>query len=184
VWTRILGEIHFQPAPQAAEPRRRSAPAETLPPPSFAPSAEAAVDPADKHARRPLLAGIRAALARLSPGARKPTAHAELTPVEPSWSAASGVAEIATDEHGRRVLTVALQADLPTSGVRQAWLIHRDDPNVRQSLGILDGPHGLWTVEHSIDLQEYGILDISQQRTGETEHSGHTIVRGELTLVS
>jgi hypothetical protein len=53
---------------------------------------------------------------------------------------------------------------------------------VRQTLGILDGPHGLWTIEHSIDLEEFGILDISQQGTGETEHSGHTIVRGELTL--
>ncbi|MET0693734.1 MAG: hypothetical protein ABWY56_07375, partial [Propionibacteriaceae bacterium] len=96
---------------------------------------------------------------------------------------ASGTAEIATDELGRRVLTVALDADLPTSGVRQAWLVHRDDPSVRQSLGVLDGPHGLWTVEHLIDLQQYSILDISQQGTGETQHSGQTIVRGDLTLV-
>jgi len=183
VWTRILGEIHFEPARRPAEQRPLSA-SERLASPSFAPSVEATVSPAEEHARAPLRAGIRGAVAKLFARSPKPTAHAELTPVEPSWSAASGVAEIATDEQGRRVLTVALQADLPTSGVRQAWLVHRDDPNVRQSLGILDGPHGLWTVEHSIDLQEYGILDISQQRTGETQHSGHTIVRGELTLVS
>lgn len=111
------------------------------------------------------------------------TAHAQLTPVEGFWSRASGQAELATDEQGRRLLQVALQADLPTSGLRQAWLVHRDNPNLRQSLGILDGRHGLWTVDHSIDLEKHGILDISQQAAGETDHSGQTIVRGELMLV-
>jgi hypothetical protein len=82
------------------------------------------------------------------------------------------------------VLQVALHADLPTSGVRQAWLIHRDDPTMRQTLGILDGRDGLWTVDHSVDLEQYAILDISQQEIGETEHSGKTLVRGELTLIS
>jgi len=112
------------------------------------------------------------------------TAHAHLTPVHADWSHASGRAELATDEQGRRVLQVALQADLPTSGVRQAWLVHRDDPRLRQTLGILDGTRGLWTVERTIDLESYAILDISQQGTGESEHSGQTIVRGELVLVS
>lgn len=112
------------------------------------------------------------------------TAHAQLTPVEPLWSAASGTAELATDAQGRRLLQVSLHAELPTSGVRQAWLVHRDDSSLRQTLGILDGPHGLWTVAHSINLEEYAILDISQQGVGETEHSGQTIVRGHFTLVS
>ena len=128
---------------------------------------------------------IKAALASASHRSEdRLTAHTRLTPIEASWSHASGTAELATDEQGRRLLQVALHAELPTSGVRQAWLVHRDDPAVRQTLGILDGTHGLWTVDHSIDLALYPILDISQQATGETEHSGHTIVRGELTLVS
>lgn len=110
------------------------------------------------------------------------TAHARLTPVGPVWSDASGQAELATDDRGRRILQVALQAQLPASGVRLAWLVHRDDPGVRQVLGILDGSHGLWTVDHSIDLQEYPILDISQQNPGEVAHSGQTIVRGEFAL--
>ena len=112
------------------------------------------------------------------------TAHARLGPVEAVWADASGDAELATDDRGRRILQVALHAELPTSGIRQAWLVHRHDPSRRQTLGILDGSHGLWTVDHSIDLAEFGILDISQQGTGETEHSGQTIVRGEFTLVS
>lgn len=110
------------------------------------------------------------------------TARARLVPVESRFSRASGQAELATDARGRRVLQVTLDADLPTSGVRQAWLIHRDDPSLRQTLGILDGTHGLWTVDHSIDLELFAILDVSQQGTGQTEHSGQTIVRGELVL--
>lgn len=111
-------------------------------------------------------------------------AHARLAPVEASWSNASGEAQLATDADGRRLLQVTLHADLPSGGVRQAWLVHRDDPGRRQSLGILDGRHGLWTVEHAIDLEQYPVLDISQQSIGSTEHSGQTIVRGELVLVS
>jgi hypothetical protein len=110
--------------------------------------------------------------------------YSRLSPVDELWSRAWGTAELSIDERGRRVLQVDLSADLPSSGVRQAWLVHRDDPTVRQSLGILDGLHGLWTVEQAIDLQQYAILDISQQAIGENQHSGQTIVRGELTLAS
>lgn len=111
-------------------------------------------------------------------------AYARLLPVGASWSHASGRAELVNDARGRRVLKLDLRADLPTTGVRQAWLVHRGDPSLRQTLGILDGPLGLWTVERSIDLDSYAILDISQQDTGETNHSGLTIVRGELTLIN
>lgn len=110
--------------------------------------------------------------------------HARLSPVEALWSHASGRADLVTDADGRRVLELELRADLPTTGIRQAWLVHRNDPNLRQTLGILDGPLGLWTVERSIDLSSFGILDISQQGTGETNHSGQTIVRGELILAN
>jgi len=112
--------------------------------------------------------------------ARETRAHARLTAVQPSWSEASGEAELETDEAGRRLLRVSLHADLPGGGVRQAWLVHRDDPRTRQTLGVLDGRHGLWTVEHAIDLEQFPILEISQQTIGSTEHSGQTIVRGEL----
>ncbi|WP_375423448.1 anti-sigma factor [uncultured Friedmanniella sp.] len=111
-------------------------------------------------------------------------AQAHLVPASSSWSQASGTASLSNDAHGRRVLQVALHADLPASGVRQAWLIHRDDPTRRQTLGILDGNDGLWTVDHSVDLEQYAILDISQQEIGDTEHSGKSLVRGELTLTS
>ena len=61
-------------------------------------------------------------------------AHARLTPVQATWSRMSGDAELATDDQGRRLLQVALDADPPASGVRQAWLVHRDDPAVRAAV--------------------------------------------------
>jgi hypothetical protein len=113
----------------------------------------------------------------------EPRSYARLAAVLEDWSPASGEAELATDERGRRLLTVTLAADLPTTGLRQAWLVHRLDPTQRQTLGVLDGPHGLWTVAHAIDLEQYPYLEISQQTVGSTEHSGQTIVRGELVPV-
>ena len=110
-------------------------------------------------------------------------AHALLRPAAASWSDASGSAELATDHRGRRLLQVALHAQLPADGVRQAWLVHRRDPRLRQTLGILDGSDGVWTVERSIDLEEYAILEISQQALGDNAYSGDSIVRGELVLV-
>lgn len=163
VWSRILEELALDPTLELTADPSMSLPPDPLAPPSVASSVEAPV---------------------ASGSADELRAHAQLRPVAASWSDASGRAELATDQHGRRLLQVALHVDLPASGVRQAWLVHRDDPRVRQTLGVLDGPHGLWTVPHSIDLEQYPIIDISQQGPGETEHSGQTIVRGEFTLVS
>jgi hypothetical protein len=179
VWSRIRDELALaspvQPPAQTSDAPGRLPVPRPLDNGSGSPSTQA---------RRSLLASVKAAVTGSDGQDHELSAHAQLTPVEAVWSGASGTAELATDEYGRRLLQVALQADLPPSGVRQAWLVHRDDPSLRQTLGILDGPYGLWTVAHSIDLEQYTILDISQQGTGETGHSGHTIVRGQLTLVS
>lgn len=113
----------------------------------------------------------------------EPRSYARLTPVLEPWSQATGEAELATDGSGRRLLQVTLHARLPGTGLRQAWLVHRDDPARRQTLGVLDGPHGLWTVAHAIDVEEFRILEISQESVGSTGHSGQTIVRGELQPV-
>lgn len=172
VWARICHELDFDLTRNPATTTRLT-------------DAPAGSEAPDQKSLRSPLAMIKAALAGMSPASKDQLrARAQLTPIEANWSHASGTATIATDKQGRRLLEVALHADLPTSGVRQAWLVHRDDPSQRQTLGILDGPHGLWTIEHSIDLEQYPILDISQQATGQTEHSGHTLVRGQFTLVS
>jgi hypothetical protein len=162
VWARIRDELELDPTMDPHVDRSPS-----LPP------------------LRSLLEMITTALAGPS---REPAAalvaHAALAPGGPDWSDAAGEAVLATDQLGRRILQVALDAELPSSGVRQAWLVHRDTPTLRQTLGILDGPYGVWTVDQSIDLEQYTIFDISQQDAGENEHSGQTIVRGQFTLVS
>ena len=185
VWARIRDELALTAVLEApTNPWSVSAAGAPGPLPVPQPLDGGAAGSASTRARRSLVATVNAAVAGSDGPGSEPTAHAQLRPVDGVWSDASGSAELATDEHGRRILQVAVQADLPTSGVRQVWLVHRDDPSLRQTLGILDGPYGLWTVAHSIDLEQYAVLDISQQRTGETEHSGQTILRGQLTLVS
>ncbi len=110
------------------------------------------------------------------------TAYARLDPVSEDWSLASGSAELATDERGRRLLQLVLHADPPSVGVRQAWLVHRDDPGRRHALGMLDGPYGVWTVDHSIDLRTYAVVDVSESGSPGEEPSRRTVVRGELSL--
>ena len=185
VWARIRDELALEPTLEPLVP-----PTVVLPPVAPAPltdarRADTAAGSAHQEGQRSLRAIMEAAVGG---AARAPEdelkAHAMLSPVDGLWSDASGEAELATDEYGRRLLQVALHAELPGAGVRQAWLVHRDNPELRQSLGVLDGPHGLWTVAHTIDLEQYAILDISQQGPGEVDHSGQTIVRGELALVS
>lgn len=186
VWNRIRAELALLPG---LEPRAdESAVVLEDHPESYAAdrtsAASATTTPVSTHPRPSLLAVLEAALAGQSRGSAGLVAHATLAPVQGAWSGASGEAVIATDQLGRRILQVALEPDLPYSGVRHAWLIHRDDPTLKQTLGILDGPYGVWTVDKSINLEQYAILDISQQRASETEHSGQTVVRGQLTVVS
>lgn len=171
VWARICQELDFDLAPNPTTTSRST-------------DGSTAAEAQEHKARRSPLAIIKAALGSSSDSTDHLRASARLTPIQANWSQASGTAEIATDKQGRRLLEVSLHADLPEFGVRQAWLVHRDDPSQRQTLGVLDGPHGLWTVPHTIDLEQFSILDISQQETGQNEHSGHTLVRGQFVLIS
>ena len=175
VWDRIREELTLPPTlgPVGAESSALSGE-----------DAAPAITPASEHPPQSLLDVVAAALGGPSRGSAALVAHATLAAVQAGSPPTSGEAVIATDELGRRILQVALEAQLPTSGLRHAWLVHRDDPTLRQALGILDGRYGVWTVDRSIDLEQYAIVDISQQGASETEHSGQTIVRGQLTLVS
>jgi hypothetical protein len=173
VWDRIREELDL---PTALEPLVSGSSPLT--------DEAAAPAPADTHPEQSLLAVVATALRGPVRGAAALVAHATLSPVGAGSSPASGEAVIATDELGRRILQVVLAADPPHAGVRHAWLVHRDDPTLKQPLGILDGPYGVWTVDRSIDLEQYATVDISQQGANQTEHSGQTLVRGQLTLVS
>lgn len=173
VWDKIRDELALPTAqePTVLEPVQEPTALLPLGPESSATSPQS------------LLSVVAAALGGPSHGSAALVAHAALAPVRAGSPATSGEAVIATDELGRRILQVALSAEPPAPGLRHAWLVHREDPTLRQALGILDGPYGVWTVDQSIDLEQYAIVDISQSPS-ETEHSDHTIVRGQLTLIS
>jgi hypothetical protein len=126
---------------------------------------------------------VIAAATGSSAGVPEVVARATLEPVHAGSPDAPGAAVLTTDALGRRILQVALSAAPAEVGVRYAWLARRDDPTQKQTLGVLDGPYGVWTIDRSIDLEQYAILSISQQHAGDVEHSGVDLVRGELALV-
>lgn len=126
---------------------------------------------------------VVAAATGSSAGVPELVARATLEPVHADSYDASGAAVLTTDALGRRILQVVLTAAPADVGVRYAWLARRDDPTQKQTLGVLDGAYGVWTVDRSIDLEQYAILSISQQSAGDVEHSGVDLVQGALALV-
>lgn len=168
VWARIQDELALSAAPDTAA--------------VLTDVADLASGPAADRGRPSLMAVVAAALSGPAHGSAALVAQGHLSAPPGGGAGVSGEAVIATDELGRRILQVALDAGRPTSGIRRAWLVHRDDPGRRQSLGILDGAYGVWTIDRSIDLAQYAIVDISQQEVSDTEHSGRSIVQGELAL--
>lgn len=138
----------------------------------------------DPLPRRLLRDALAEALGGASGGPAAVLAHATLTSLHGDRVDQSGQAVISTDELGRRILQLALEAVPASPGIRHAWLVDRDDPARRQSLGMLDGPFGVWTVDRSIDLRQYAVLDISEQDADGPAQTGRSIVRGEFTLVS
>lgn len=171
VWARIQDELALSAALPGAAPLLTPADGQDPTPVTTRPAP-----------RPSLMDAVAAALHGTVLGDAALVAQARLSSVPGDGAAISGEAVVATDELGRRILQVTLDAERPRAGLRHAWLVHRDDPSRRQPLGILDGSYGVWTIDRSIDLAAYAIVDISQQEVDETEHSGRSIVRGELAL--
>jgi hypothetical protein len=97
----------------------------------------------------------------------------------PGWST-TGSALLEEDADGVRSIAVNLDADVPSTDVREVWLI-RSDASGLVSLGLLDGPSGRFVVPDGIDLDEFTLVDVSAEPVdGDPAHSGDSIVRGEL----
>jgi hypothetical protein len=101
----------------------------------------------------------------------------------PGWSGAAGEAEVA-DRDGSRVLHVELTGADGATGFREVWLLDQDDDEL-VSLGLLDGDSGDFTLPEDLDLARYRTVDVSAEPDdGDPEHSGDSIVRGELPASS
>ena len=110
------------------------------------------------------------------PASARLVAEARLDPL-PDWSA-SGSAKVEESATGARRVVVDMNA--PGDGLREVWLI---DPATSGlvSLGLLSGGKGEFSLPSTVDLSRYSVVDVSQEPDdGNPEHSGDSIVRGEL----
>ncbi|KQO96756.1 hypothetical protein ASF30_16815 [Leifsonia sp. Leaf264] len=195
VWENISAELGLSAAAPSTSPTSTSASASN---PDVAPSAPAATRRASASVtdrRRPstrvarwwpyaaaalvvgILAGVAGAVLWPGPSADV-IAEAALDPF-PTWDA-SGTAQLEkAGQSGTRDLVVDL--DAPTgSALREVWLM---DPatNGLVSLGQLSGSSGRFTVPNSIDVEQFSVVDISEEPAdGNPAHSGDSIVRGQL----
>lgn len=98
----------------------------------------------------------------------------------PEHPGASGSAVVVESADGDTRVRVELDASVPDDGYREVWLITAD-ASALVSLGVLDGRGGEFAVPAGIDIDEYVLVDISQEEDDEDPgHSGDSIVRGEL----
>lgn len=110
-----------------------------------------------------------------------PIASAELLAF-PDHPGAHG--EAVVEERGDE-LTVEVTLDAaPIPGTfREVWLISADATQI-VSLGVLDSQTGTFPIPADIDLDEFVLVDVSAEPDdGPPEHSGDSIVRGELQRI-
>ena len=79
---------------------------------------------------------------------------------------------------GRELVVTATGSD--AQGFREVWLIAPDIQRM-VSLGTMEGTEGRFTIPANLDLNEYPIVDISDEPfDGNPTHSGDSILRGVL----
>lgn len=101
----------------------------------------------------------------------------------PEWDGSSGDARIERAADGERDVVVTLATSAPSSDrdYREVWLISADLSKL-VSVGVLSGDSGTFSIPAGVDLADYPIVDISSEKVdGDPEHSGDSIVRGELS---
>ena len=158
-----------------------------------APAASAALDNARRRrARRSLPQILGAAAAAVVLAAAAVWGVSELTADRSEVIAAvdlaplpayqdTGRAEVDQRPDGGRELVVTASGS-DASGFREVWLIAPDIERM-VSLGTMEGTEGRFTIPANLDLDEYPIVDISDEPfDGNPAHSGDSILRGVLEL--
>jgi len=109
-------------------------------------------------------------------------AEATLAPF-PDHASAEGTAIVEERPDGTFVVRVELSADAAPDTFREVWLITAD-ASALVSLGVLDGTEKTFAIPAGVDLNDYVLVDVSQEPVdGDPNHSGDSIVRGELTFL-
>ncbi|EPR77268.1 hypothetical protein ADILRU_0377 [Leifsonia rubra CMS 76R] len=100
----------------------------------------------------------------------------------PNWSESTGEAKLERRADGTRIVEVSFSAPPTEGGFREVWLI-TSDATALVSLGIVEGTSGQFTVPDGLDVDNYNLVDISEEQfDGNPAHSGDSIVRGQLTV--
>ena len=109
-------------------------------------------------------------------------AAATLAPF-PDHPSAEGTAIVEERPDGTLVVRVELSADAAPDTFREVWLITAD-ASALVSLGVLDGTEQTFAIPADVDLNDYVLVDVSQEPVdGDPNHSGDSIVRGELSFL-
>lgn len=114
--------------------------------------------------------------------AQTEVAEATLAPF-PDHPSAEGSAVVEEGPDGTLAVRVELSADAAPDTFREVWLITAD-ASALVSLGVLDGRQQTFPIPADVDLKDYVLVDVSQEPVdGDPNHSGDSIVRGELTFL-
>ena len=189
VWQQISRELHLSSAPAATAATAATPPAE----PATTAVRSTTSDPGERRRVRAASFVLAAALAlavgiglganldRVLPGQRE-VASVPLNAL-PRFSGSSGRAVVEQDREGNRVLVVKISSPEPATGPREVWMTNSaGDPMI--AMGYLKDNEGRFPIDPSVDLEEFQLIDISQEPEGDQDfrHSGVSIVRGKLPV--
>ena len=107
-------------------------------------------------------------------------ASTELEPLEPGGGATAEVRLVRQDDHLELELEAHDMAAAPAGQHYELWLLDPASASAEPvSLGAMSASTSV-PVPAGVDPEEYDVVDISLQAAGETEHSGHSLLRGTL----
>jgi hypothetical protein len=108
-----------------------------------------------------------------------PVASAELDPVDAND--ASGRASVVELDDGTRLLRVALDAPRLADGYYEVWLLEPDVSGLIPVGVTQAGTTVTFELPTGLDLADFPVVDVSvEPLDGDPEHSGDSVVRGEL----
>ncbi|MBL8777527.1 MAG: anti-sigma factor [Acidimicrobiales bacterium] len=188
LWGRIAASVEADPVPAAVTV--------AVAPTSSPPPVSAPVVPLDAHRRRRhrrVLAAVAAVVvvvavtgAVLLQGGSSTddepqlVASTELEPLEPVGGATAEVRLVRQDDHLQLELDARDMAAAPDGQHYELWLLDPDSESAEPvSLGAMTGSTSV-PVPAGVDPDHYAVVDVSLQEQGQTEHSGHSLLRGTL----
>ena len=189
LWGRIAASVAADPVPAAVIAAAVEADA-----PAPVPAPVVSLDAHRRRRHRRVLAAVAAAVvvvavtgAVLLGGGSSPdgdetqlVASTELEPLEPVGGATAEVRLVRQDDHLQLELDAQDMAAAPDGQHYELWLLDPDAEGAEPvSLGAMTGSTSV-PVPAGVDPDDYAVVDVSLQEQGQTEHSGHSLLRGTL----